>query len=435
MVETNQLSPKHIECAKILLNNIAKGNYSITYKRLEELTGLSRFKKDGVPGHIGDLSILCNKLSLPLISVIVVNEEYGICGEGFFKLCKGLGVHPEYATSMNLMINACMQEVKQCTRWAEFANYLGLKIEGLNVNLNDNSTFYCKLDSTQLIEEKYTYNILSKYTGKNFDGNLKATWGNDIFQFWFPKMAYKNKKGELVPGDNNKNCLNKANDDWSEIVFEDLNKCENEPDESLTNAYVLTFAKEHKGNYTFRGVYRQDHERHKPYIYFYKKISDTAIISGNPPQLDIRNLELQEIKHIESVLETAPLLGREREAVVKIRENQGEFRKLLLSKYSKCHICGVNIKDCLIASHIKPWRDADDEEKIDPDNGLLLCPNHDKLFDSGYISFDENGKILISSELDSNNRLFLNIQDSMKIHLNCNNEEYMKYHREHIFKK
>ena len=53
----------------------------------------------------------------------------------------------------------------------------------------------------------------------------------------------------------------------------------------------------------------------------------------------------------------------------------------------------------LIASHIKPWACSESGEKLDIDNGLLLCPNHDALFDSGYISFDENGVIMISEHL------------------------------------
>lgn len=251
-------------------------------------------------------------------------------------------------------------------------------------------------------------------------------------------MAHQ-KNGEYIAA--NGNDINISINNWNEILVKDLNLKETEHTENEYTThcgYILVFAKDYNGNYVFRGVYVQDQDKHKPYEYVYRKVSDTAILYGNPPQLDIDDLALQEAKRIETALETSPLLGRERKAVVKIRENQGIFRNRLLSKYSnclKCHICGVNITDCLIASHIQPWCDSNDREKIDPDNGLLLCPNHDKLFDSGYISFDENGKILISSELDSNNRLFLNLQDSMKIHFNGNNEKYMKYHREHIFKK
>lgn len=66
-------------------------------------------------------------------------------------------------------------------------------------------------------------------------------------------------------------------------------------------------------------------------------------------------------------------------------------------------------------------------------NGLLLCPNHDKAFDRGYISFDDNGLIIISDVLDDTNRVFLNLRQDMSIKLTDGNREYLKYHRENIF--
>ena len=61
------------------------------------------------------------------------------------------------------------------------------------------------------------------------------------------------------------------------------------------------------------------------------------------------------------------------------------------------------MNELLVASHIKPWSISDANEKLDIHNGLLMCPNHDKLFDRGYISFDDTGRILISEKLDDNN--------------------------------
>ena len=63
----------------------------------------------------------------------------------------------------------------------------------------------------------------------------------------------------------------------------------------------------------------------------------------------------------------------------------------------------------------------------------MLCPNHDKLFDSGLISFDDNGKIIISDKLDKDNRVFLNVNDTMKIDITEDNVSYIRYHRENIF--
>ena len=54
----------------------------------------------------------------------------------------------------------------------------------------------------------------------------------------------------------------------------------------------------------------------------------------------------------------------------------------------------------LRASHIKPWKDSNDQEKIDGANGLLLAPHVDHLFDRGFISFSGEGSLLVSQKLD-----------------------------------
>ena len=132
--------------------------------------------------------------------------------------------------------------------------------------------------------------------------------------------------------------------------------------------------------------------------------------------------------------DTSELLGQEKEAVVKTRINQDIFRKRLVMRYKHCCLCSVNNEKLLIASHIKPWSDSDSYEKLDMNNGLLLCPNHDKLFDSGLISFDDNGSIMLSNELDSINRVFLNVNENMNIIVDDDNAEYIKYHRENVYK-
>lgn len=94
--------------------------------------------------------------------------------------------------------------------------------------------------------------------------------------------------------------------------------------------------------------------------------------------------------------------------------------------------------ELLTASHIKPWSDSDENEKLSSDNGLLLCPNHDRLFDSGYISFDDSGNIIISSKIDESNKMFLNINSDMRINEKYFSEEmlfFIRFHRSKIFKK
>lgn len=133
---------------------------------------------------------------------------------------------------------------------------------------------------------------------------------------------------------------------------------------------------------------------------------------------------------IENELEALCVEGEDKLALVKVRINQGEFRKRLLKKYSKCCLCNVNNPALLIASHIKPWSQSEPEEKLDEDNGFLMCPNHDQLFDKGWISFDDEGKIIISDQLDDVNRIYTNVNEDMKIQLTEGNKKYLNFHRE-----
>lgn len=80
------------------------------------------------------------------------------------------------------------------------------------------------------------------------------------------------------------------------------------------------------------------------------------------------------------------------------------------------------------------WCYSDNKERIDENNVFLLCPNHDALFDKGYISFDSDGHILISSTLDKDHRKLLNIDENITIMLSEENKKYLKWHRENRFK-
>lgn len=140
------------------------------------------------------------------------------------------------------------------------------------------------------------------------------------------------------------------------------------------------------------------------------------------------------VEKIDEGLLESNLLGEERLAVVKTRVNQSAFRDNLLQKYHKCCLCGVSAKAFLRASHIKPWSVSTPKEKTNVNNGLLLCPNHDIAFDGGYISFDGNGKIMISKELSDNDRIFLNIRSDMGIKLNDEIKQFMDYHRNNVFR-
>lgn len=144
---------------------------------------------------------------------------------------------------------------------------------------------------------------------------------------------------------------------------------------------------------------------------------------------------IEKAKEIDAEIDKLSVTGESREAVIKVRVNQGVFRELLLTRYEKCCLCGVRNVTLLNASHIKPWRDCLPEEKLDRDNGFLLCPNHDRLFDKGFISFADDGMILLSEHLSQADRMFTNVNPEKRIALTEKNKEYLAYHREKIFQK
>lgn len=92
--------------------------------------------------------------------------------------------------------------------------------------------------------------------------------------------------------------------------------------------------------------------------------------------------------------------GKERMTVVKQRVNQSFFRNAVLSSYNNaCCITGLSTSQMLVASHIKPWSDSNDSEKTNPTNGLCLNGLHDKAFDKGFLTVDENFIIHISKDI------------------------------------
>ena len=88
----------------------------------------------------------------------------------------------------------------------------------------------------------------------------------------------------------------------------------------------------------------------------------------------------------------------ERDALTKARMGQGLFRQRVAQQEPVCRVTGLTRQEFLIASHIKPWRDCDNQERLDGANGLLLSPHIDKLFDRHWISFDVDGHLIWQHE-------------------------------------
>jgi predicted restriction endonuclease len=131
------------------------------------------------------------------------------------------------------------------------------------------------------------------------------------------------------------------------------------------------------------------------------------------------------------------LSATEREAITKARIGQGRFRRDLLRYWgSRCAVIDCTIEDLLSASHIKPWTDSAPAERIYVYNGLLLSPALDTCFDRGYVSFDDDGRILLSPRIHEDEFRELGIHPHMKLrHVDDEHRPFLAYHREYVFSR
>lgn len=124
----------------------------------------------------------------------------------------------------------------------------------------------------------------------------------------------------------------------------------------------------------------------------------------------------------------------EREELRKARVGQGRFRDGVVEYWGRCAITGCDQQNLLIASHIVPWKYADNHARLDHFNGLLLTPNLDRLFDLGWISFDNDGRLLRSRNLRRDVARAMELDEGLRIaRLDERHRTYLKFHRDCVF--
>lgn len=121
----------------------------------------------------------------------------------------------------------------------------------------------------------------------------------------------------------------------------------------------------------------------------------------------------------------------ERKGLVTSRVGQGAYRKRIIHRWEyKCAVTGFDKLNVLIASHILPWASADDNQRLDVHNGILLSPTYDALFDRHLITFENTGKIILSDSIELQAFNKIGISGSEKIqNLSSYNFEYLDKHR------
>jgi len=137
-----------------------------------------------------------------------------------------------------------------------------------------------------------------------------------------------------------------------------------------------------------------------------------------------------------------------KETVIQARRGQGKFRANVEAIEKSCRLTGVRNPALLIASHIKPWRVCQTaQERLDGMNGLLLTPDADHLFDRGFISFGEDGEVLVSKRVPDDDLRRLGFEQLLEQRFGvaeapavwqtdsfaCSQASYLGYHRKEVF--
>jgi putative restriction endonuclease len=140
--------------------------------------------------------------------------------------------------------------------------------------------------------------------------------------------------------------------------------------------------------------------------------------------------------HIEQTIESTPDLPEtDRETLIIARRGQGLYKQRVMLVETRCRITHVDNPTHLRASHCKPWRDSNNEERLDGENGLLLTPTIDHLFDRGFISFENTGRLIISpvAHAVSLNRMGVQTDGIVNVgSFTQGQKQYLDYHRSSV---
>lgn len=275
---------------------------------------------------------------------------------------------------------------------------------------------------------------------KNYDqtgGIIKSKINNDDIFFRIKDGNYEYKIGDITLNvknqfykDGNIKCYIKT----KENVNFPFDKISINTEVSGINGKkrLFIYEKINKNQYVYKG------------LYFCLKVEE-EILDGNKLYYWIFTKNEQKVNEEELILTSIEKVSNtylgvldktEIEVIVKQRVGHSFLKDKIYEQRKECEITHIRNKKLLIASHIKPWSKSNNKERLDVNNILLLSPLYDKLFDKGFISFDNNGNILVSKNLEKWDRdiIFKNIKEKqIKINVNANMIQYLNYHRQHVF--
>ena len=148
------------------------------------------------------------------------------------------------------------------------------------------------------------------------------------------------------------------------------------------------------------------------------------------------DLEIWEKRIEQVVVKDFTVHETERIAIVNARLGQGLFKDRVRKIEARCRITGVENMTHLIASHCKPWRDSNNEVRLNGENGLLLTTSIDHLFDRGFIGFENNGRLIISPVAHRPSLEKMGVDTTNQVNVgpfSSGQRSFLEFHRTSVF--
>jgi putative restriction endonuclease len=171
------------------------------------------------------------------------------------------------------------------------------------------------------------------------------------------------------------------------------------------------------------------------------EVGDIYLAASNLRAEDLKsqvvNDDVSEAMLIEAqaVLNDQTLTSTERQVLTSARIGQGLFKAQVGRLEPSCRLTGLSIPERLIASHMKPWKESTNDERLSGFNGLLMSPHVDHLFDRGLITFEKTGEIVVSKLLDTAVKVAWRLDFGTKgKRFTSEQIPFLEYHQDEVFK-
>lgn len=264
------------QLAEQLLLSILKKEPTVNYSELAERVSPPMNPRN-VGHNIGQVSLLCHELGLPLLSAKVINKNTGSIGEGFFPLYKMMGI-PTEGKSEKELFHEELKAIRTCDEWYKLEDYLGLHVgmprpSGAPASLLNAQRPIAYAKSVDVLNACFGERILGKKYGAWQRGALEFPRDGVVYTVWFPKLS---EDGDAASGSG-----------WVNRISPNGMTIE-ETGGSPYTGYTgerLVFAKKGNEPYKFCGVFAQDKKRSTPSRHFYEKVADIADFSGDVPAI------------------------------------------------------------------------------------------------------------------------------------------------------